>query len=416
MKKIGKNIVVNILGWQVRRLRRKNNFKIIAVAGSSGKTSTKFAVANFLSAQHKVRFQEGNYNDITSVPLVFFGHVMPDLLNPLAWIRIFISNEKQLKKAYPYDVVVLELGPDGPGQMTEFKKYLQADIGILTAIAPEHMEFFGSLDAVAKEEKVIAGYSDKLLVNADLCDGKYLSDLPDAQTYGMASRADYRIQNAKFIQTGYEFTVTHNDSELISAFHESVSAMHLYSLCAAIAAGHMLGMEKSNMKTGLKTIKPVSGRMQVLKGIKELTILDDTYNASPRATIAALDTLYQIDAPHKIALLGNMNELGDYSEKAHTEVGEYCDPAQLELVVTIGPDANKYLAKAAERKGCRVKACRDAIQAAELIREHLKPKTVLLAKGSQNGVYAEEAVKILLADLADASKLVRQSPAWLAKK
>jgi UDP-N-acetylmuramoyl-tripeptide--D-alanyl-D-alanine ligase len=156
--------------------------------------------------------------------------------------------------------------------------------------------------------------------------------------------------------------------------------------------------------------------MQRLRGINNSVILDDTYNASPDATKAALDTLYKIDAPQKIALLGNMNELGGFSQDAHTDIGEYCNAKQLDLVVTLGPDANKYLAPAAEKNGCKVIRTTKPHEAAESIKEVIKAGTVILAKGSQNMVFAEEAVKALLENPDEADKLVRQSPEWLKKK
>ena len=121
-------------------------------------------------------------------------------------------------------------------------------------------------------------------------------------------------------------------------------------------------------------------------------------------------------APHKIALLGNMNELGKYSKDAHEEIGKLCDPAKLNLVVTLGPDANKFLAPTAKKLGCEVQAFDDPYSAGEFIKNQLKDQTLVLAKGSQNKVFAEEAVKVLLAEPADASELVRQSKSWLKQK
>jgi UDP-N-acetylmuramoyl-tripeptide--D-alanyl-D-alanine ligase len=156
--------------------------------------------------------------------------------------------------------------------------------------------------------------------------------------------------------------------------------------------------------------------MQRLKGIKDSLILDESYNASPDAVMAALDSLYQMQAPQKIALLGNMNELGDLSKQAHIDVGEYCEAKQLDLVVTLGPDANKYLAPAAEAKGCQVKIFTHPSKAGQFIRDQIKTGATILVKGSQNTVYAEEAIKELLADPGDAKLLVRQSKDWLLKK
>jgi UDP-N-acetylmuramoyl-tripeptide--D-alanyl-D-alanine ligase len=198
----------------------------------------------------------------------------------------------------------------------------------------------------------------------------------------------------------------------ITGYAESI----LYSALAAVACADLLGISSTDIAKGLSAIKPVPGRMQPLKGIKHSLLLDDSYNASPEATKAALDTLYKLKGSQKIALLGNMNELGDYSQEAHEEIGAYCDPKQLDLVVTLGPDANSFTAYKAIQKGCNVKTVDSPYAAGKFIAQNLKDHAVILVKGSQNGVFAEEALKYLLADAADKSKLVRQSAAWLRKK
>lgn len=417
MKKLAKNIVVSILGWQVRRLRRKNDFKVVAVAGSLGKTSTKLAIAQVLSAKYKVRWQGGNYNDIVTVPLIFFGDDLPNLFNPLGWLAVFWRNRRQLQQKYPYDVVVVEVGSDGPGQIKQYDKYLKADIGVLTAIAPEHMEFFDDLDAVADEELQIAGLSDKLIINKDLCDQKYLKSLSKpVLSYGLKNAADVRLTNIKFKGFAADFDVLEGDSLLLEARHEAIAEPRLYSVAAAVTVARELGMNASEIKKGLHNLKPVAGRMQKLAGVKGSTIIDDTYNASPPAMKAALNTLYRLDAPQKIAVLGNMNELGKYSSGAHTEIGNYCDPIKLDLVVTLGPDANKYLAPAAEARSCRVQQFDDPYSAGDYLKHTIKKGALILIKGSQNGVFAEEVAKLLLANSADDKKLVRQSDYWLKIK
>src|SRR3989338_1929158 len=149
--------------------------------------------------KYKVQHQSGNYNDIVSVPLIFFGSPLPSLFNPLAWLRIFWANERQLRQPYPYDIVVVEVGTDGPGQIKKYGKYLKAEIGALTAIAPEHMEFFDDLDAVAAEETQIADLSDKLIINNDFCNEKYIKGLSNkVLTYGLKKPADIRITEVEF--------------------------------------------------------------------------------------------------------------------------------------------------------------------------------------------------------------------------
>ncbi len=216
MKKLAKNFVARILGWQVRRLKNKNNFKVVAIAGSIGKTSTKLAIARVLEQGFKVRFQEGNYNDLVSVPLVFFGQSLPSIFNPLAWAVVFWKNEQIIKKKYPYEVVVVELGSDGPGQIEQFNQYVHADIGVLTAITPEHMVYFGDLDAVAKEELGLGKLVDKLLVNQDLIPEEYLKDLaPNDLTYGIKNPAQIRMTNIKFNEHSASFKIGQGSNVLV---------------------------------------------------------------------------------------------------------------------------------------------------------------------------------------------------------
>jgi UDP-N-acetylmuramoyl-tripeptide--D-alanyl-D-alanine ligase len=416
IKRFARSLVVAILGWQVRRLRRKFDIKVVAVAGSIGKTSTKFAIAQVLGQRFKVRFQEGNYNDLVSVPLVFFGQSMPGLLNPLAWLMVFLRNELQIRRNFPYDVVVVEVGTDGPGQMTAFERYLHADVAVLTSIAPEHMEFFTDLDAVAVEELTIQDYADLVFVNADLTDERYIEQVEQAETYALHEPATYKVSNFAFQPDGVKFETQKKGKKFISATHSGISEPHLYSLAAAISVADRLGMSDEEIVAGLEHVQPVSGRMQRLDGINGSTIIDDSYNSSPEAAKAALETLYRIDAPQKVALMGNMNELGDYSKQAHIEVGSFCDPKQLDEVLTLGPDANEYLAIAAANAGCKVTKFETPYDAGKHLAEIITDGAVVLVKGSQNRVYAEEAIKEILADARDVSKLVRQSPSWLKKK
>lgn len=422
MKKFLKRNLAAVLGAQVRRLRAKNKFKIIAVVGSIGKTSTKLAIAQVLQSSLRVQYQKGNYNDSVSIPLVFFGETMPSLWNIFSWAAIWLRNELKIGKPYPYDAVVIELGTDSPGQIAEFAKYIHADISVITAITPEHMEFFQNMENVAEEEWSVADFSDAILVNKDLC-----TDVPPAtvsikpEYYSQKEIADFEVKNIVRTVRGFNFNVFHNNILLLSSSFNAVSAIQLYSLCAGIAVAAKLGLSVENIKKGVATIAPVPGRLQMLKGIKNATIIDDTYNASPEAVRVALDSLYSYPdregiIVQKIAILGSMNELGATSEQEHMTIGNYCDPSKLDLVVTIGSDANAFIAPAAKNKGCKVHEFTDATTAGLFIKSQLKEAAVILAKGSQNGVFAEEAVKQLLADHKDSSKLVRQSTTWLKKK
>jgi UDP-N-acetylmuramoyl-tripeptide--D-alanyl-D-alanine ligase len=236
----------------------------------------------------------------------------------------------------------------------------------------------------------ISGFSSLILANKDLCDEKYLKNVSQLVAYSLKDASDYNSGTK--------------------------SQAEQYSIAAAAAVGKKLGMDEAAIKKGVKNIKAAPGRMRQLDGINSSIIIDDSYNSSPAAVKLALDYIYKIESPQKIAVLGSMNELGSHSQKAHEEVGNYCDPKHLDLVVTIGPDANRFLAPAAKAKGCVAKQFDNPYEAGDFVKSQVKPKAVILVKGSQNKVFAEETVKILLADPSNAEKLVRQTPQWLKIK
>jgi UDP-N-acetylmuramoyl-tripeptide--D-alanyl-D-alanine ligase len=414
LKKFGKTYLCWRLERQIKQLRQQNNFKVIAVAGSVGKTSTKLAIAKTLAVNKRVRYQDGNYNDRLTVPLIFFGQEQPGMYNLFAWQKILRENKQQLQKKYPYDVVVVELGTDAPGQLKDFA-YIEPDLVILTAVADEHMSQFKTLDAVAAEELVPLSFSEQILLNIDDIPPEYVPQTSH-QSYGLQT-GDYTVvqrkstalqgQNITFrLPSGKEIT------EDVAVLGDQGTKIAL----AAVAVQGMLGLSVAQIKRSLQTITPVAGRMQILAGKRGSLIIDDTYNASPVAVEAALDVLYSTEAAQRIAILGSMNELGDDSPTLHSEIGGYCNPKKLDLVVTIGREAAEYLAPAAENQGCTVKTFMNPYEAGECVAQRVKTGAVILSKGSQNGVFAEEAVKILLANSSQSRKLVRQSSKWLKIK
>lgn len=415
LKKAGKSLICLILEAQVKALIKRHPVKVVAVAGSVGKTSTKTAIAKVLSEGLRVRFQDGNYNDRLTVPLIFFNQKEPGIFNLLAWLKIIFSNFRDIKKNYPFDVVIVELGTDAPGQIERFK-YLKPDLLLITAIAPEHMENFKDLDAVAQEEFAINSYAKKVIINIDDCSSNFLEH-QSYLSYGLSEQAEYRLENVNYQGIdGVQADIFWKDGSKDRLLLKYAGKQGAKICLAAATCGDILGLEHQTLTRAIQELLPVNGRMNKLRGIKDSIIIDDTYNSSPSAAIAALDVLYATRADNRIALLGSMNELGEFSKPAHESVGMYCDPKQLDLVVTLGSEANEYLAPIALRQGCRVERFEDPKQAGEFIMSRLKDKTVVLAKGSQNGVFAEESVKVLLNNPNDQQELVRQSPYWLNRK
>jgi UDP-N-acetylmuramoyl-tripeptide--D-alanyl-D-alanine ligase len=414
-KKLGRSLVCWTLERQVLRLRSRHQFKVVAVAGSVGKTSTKLAIAQVLESKFRVRYQSGNYNDRVTVPLVFFGHDEPNILNAWAWLKIFMVNRRIIAREYPYDVVVLELGTDGPGFMQEFR-YLELDVAVVTAITEEHMEFFKTLDAVAAEELTVFDFAQQVLVNGDDTPAIYLAGRNFVEYSLRSQQAQYfaKVTNDSLI--GQKLSIQLANGRSLNTSSKYIGEPGARFTLAAAAVADQLDMQPSEITKAVRQLEPFAGRMQVLAGIKGSTLIDDTYNASPVAVKAALDVLYNAKTKQRIAILGSMNELGDYSPEAHKEVGEYCDPKKLALVVTIGNDASKYLAPVAKKHGCKIKSFTSPYEAGNFVASQLKKGAVVLAKGSQNRVFAEESLKSLLANPDDTSKLVRQSSSWLQKK
>lgn len=416
-----KNFIIRLLEIQTKRYLKKHKPKVVAITGSIGKTSTKLFTATVLSEGRNVLAQEGNYNTHVSLPMAVFDLPIPnDTKSGLAWLQVLWWMELKIhRRKIDHDVMILELGTDTPGDIKRFKRYIHPDIAVVTAVAPEHMEFFKTIDAVAKEELAVAEFSDLTLINRDEVDSHFAALVQNANiaTYGTSGIAQYHFLVEDFTPgTGFRGKFVSPD------YGDQAATLHLvgeHNIKAAVAAATVavkLGLSPQQIVAGLEKIRPVKGRMNVLRGLLDSTLIDDTYNSSPTAAIAALQTLYKFQTEQRIAILGSMNELGDYSKQAHEEVGKNCDPTLLDWVVTIGDNAEKYLMPAAASRGCQVRSFKSPYDAGAFVHSVLHPGAAVLAKGSQNGVFAEEALKILLHATEEETQLVRQSPDWLAKK
>lgn len=395
--------------------------KLVAVAGSVGKTSTKRAIGTLLAERYRVRMHTGNHNSEISIPLAVLGIDYPsNIHNPIAWLAIFRAASARIHQPADVDVVVQELGTDHPGDLATFGTYLAPDIAVVAAVTPEHMEFFGAIEAVATEELSVASYSKLVLINREDIEGRFaqFENNPNINTYGTTGIAEYRYEQSEFTPTaGYVGQVSAPEyPESFAATVRVVGEHSLRPIAGAIAVAAKMGLTPDEITKGLAKIRSVPGRMNLLRGIGDTTIIDDSYNSSPAAAAAALQTLYSFgDASQRIAILGDMRELGAVSRAEHEKLGKLCDGGLLAWVVTVGPETEKYLAPAARAKGCQVKSFVSAIAAAEFVRRVTEPGAVILAKGSQNTIFLEEAVK-QLCELSEDDELVRQTPAWLEMK
>lgn len=416
-----KSLILRALTRAVQRFFRTNpHIKLVVVVGSIGKTGTKAAIAHVLSDTYRVRTSRGNLNATLSAPLEILGIDGPrNPRNPFQWLGVVRQARRVARHHTTTEVIIQECGTDRPGDIPQFASYLRPDIAVVTAISPEHMEFFHTLDAVAREELSISHVADMTIFNQDDIDPSYhsLIESDEQVAYGSTQAADIWIQADAFrFEKGFTCRLHTTDKTSRPVTIPVIGTHQLRVLAGAAAVGTALGMSADKIAQQLAKTTPVEGRLQLLTGINDATLLDDSYNASPLAMIAALDTLYRLPHSQKIAVLGGMNELGDDTAHAHIEVAQHCDPRKLDLVITVGKLANAHLAPAVREQGCTVVECATAPEAAEHIHQTLARNTAVLFKGSQGGIYLEEAIKPLLKHADDGQKLVRQSPEWLAKK
>ena len=415
-----KTFIQNKLENYVRAYFEKHpEVKLVAVAGSVGKTSTKTAIATVLSKKFRVRMQDGNYNTHMSAPLGILGIDYPDNVHSVGqWLTVFRAAKKRISEPADVEVIVQELGSDRVGEMAHFGTYLRPAIGVVTAITPEHMEFFETIETFAQEESGLANFSELAVINRDDIDGRFADLLTNqnVDTYGSTAAAEYRIEIKDFdIRHGYNAALVAPEFEADSEVPANIRVLGEHSLrpvCAAMTVAVKLGMSPKEISEAVEDITPVHGRMNVLRGVKHSILIDDTYNSSPASAGAALQTLYSLQAPQRIAILGSMNELGATSQTEHEALGNLCDPNLLAWVVTVGDEAEKHLAPAAKARGCQVKSFKSAIDAGGFVNGVLEEKAVVLAKGSQGNIYTEEALKVLLHKTSDDQLLVRQSPQW----
>lgn len=406
--------------YVVKYFKKHPEVKLVVVAGSVGKTSTKRAIATLLSQRYRVALHEGNHNTHLSAPLAILGIEYPENVKSIgAWLSVFAAARQRIKQPSGTDVIIAEIGTDRPGDIAHFGTYLKPYIAVVTAVTPEHMEFFADMNAVAEEELAAANFSYLAIINRDDIDGEYARFLTNTNvdTYGTTGLAEYRFESQDFtVEDGYRGAVITPDFEQpIEATIKVVGEHSLRPVMGAVAVAAKLGLTPAEIASGLKLLRPVPGRMNILRGVENSIIIDDSYNSSPLAASSALQALYSLQAPQRIAILGSMNELGPTSAAEHEKLGAMCDPSLLDWVITIGEEAEKYLAPAARQRGCQVKSFKSSIEAGGFAHSVMEQNAIVLAKGSQGNIYAEEAVKAICL-MSEDTELVRQSPAWIKIK
>jgi len=342
--------------------RKSLTLKVVAITGSNGKTSTKDFTAAVLAHRFRVTKTEGNFNNHVGLPRTILEATSAD------------------------EIGVWEIGMNHPGEIATLAKVAAPDVAIITNIGVAHIEFMGSREKIAEEKAALAeavGADGAIILNAD-----------DLFTKTIASRARRKvilagtnsgsIQAAEITQSG-----TGADFTILECAHRcraqlSVPGLHMVqNALLAVAAGRAFGLSLEECAAELAAAPLTRARSQI-KDIGGVQFLDDSYNANPDSMKAALRTLVELDADGKrIAVLGEMRELGDQSERGHREVGETAAALKIDQLIAIG-DIAAAIADAAGQAGLRkTTIVKSTSEAAEVLGEIAAPGDLVLIKGSR---------------------------------
>ena len=428
-----KKILHKLLQILARLVIVKYNPKVIGVTGSVGKTATKEAINKVLNESFNVRATKGSYNNEIGLPLTILGVDSPGK-NFIKWLALIFSALGLLvfKKVYP-EILILEMGADHPGDIEYLTKIAPCYIGILTSIAPTHLEYFNTIADILKEKQIILTHLSQngyAIFNHD--DQLLLSHIPNKVkahilTYGFDGDSDIRIFDVKHkvteknglpIVEGLQGKLTYNDS--IVPFHlPGVLAVHfLYAVLAAVAVGVVFDINLITIIERLTNFHTPKGRLNLLSGKKQTWIIDDSYNSSPEAAKAALTVLKDFpkhNSAKSIAILGDMRELGNYSVQAHREVGHLVAELGIDYLFTFGNESIE-VDKGAKEAGMsidRIQHMNSHDELVDAVENIMTIGDIILVKGSQNTIRLEKVVKRLMAHPEEANDLlVRQGDNW----
>lgn len=384
---------------------------IVGITGSVGKTSTKLAIAAVLSSGRTVRYARGNLNNELGLALTILGDWREDELRLVSrdfpagksklrktffWLKvIFVSAYHIVRKvAYP-EILVLEYGADRPGDIRALLRIAKPNVSVITAVGdiPVHVEYYSGPDDVAREKARLieqlpsAGYA---IVNHDDLTVMHLADRTrgHVMTFGFGKGADVqvtrfenRVEDGR--PAGVSFKLEHEGTFVPVRLANVFGKVQGYASVAAAAVGFVFGMNLVKISEALAGYRGAPHRMELIPGIKDTLVIDDSYNASPLSMDAALDTLRDLPGARKVAILGDMLEIGKYAIEAHEALGrqvaEFAD-----ALVTVGPRA-KFIAetaRAAKMPKNAVISFDDAESAIHDIKSLVKKGDLILVKGS----------------------------------
>jgi len=417
------------LKWMSIAVLKKYNPKIIGVTGSVGKTSTKEAIFCVLASHFRVRRNEKNYNNEIGIPLTIIGAKSGErsincwFLVFLKWIAVMISPFK-----YP-EILILEMGVDKPGDMQYLLDFIVPEVGIITDVSPSHIEFFKTLENIAKEKgNLVAQLNEKglAILNGD---NEYVLKIKDRisadiSTCGFSEGNDFQATDLAFAYSkggeeisGLTFKLNYKGTIIPVRLNKVLAKHQIYAALLATAVGVRMGINLVEIAEALENFFPPCGRMNLLKGIKNTMLIDDSYNASPVSTSAALETLGEIRAKRKIAVLGDMLELGEETEVGHQKVAQKFLEIGGNLFFGVGPRMEMAVSEL-KTKGFpeeNIFHFADPMSAGRKLQEIMQEGDLILVKGSQGARMEKVLEEVMLEALLVEDLLCRQSKTWKEK-
>lgn len=416
MKSLFKKIITYIIISESKLILKKYKPSIITVTGSVGKTSTKDAIYTVLAKSGHVRKSDKSFNSEIGVPLTIIG--CPNGWDdPFIWLKnIFQGIELILFNSDYPKCLVLEIGADHPGDIKNMTKWLRSDIVVITKVSevPVHVEFFKSPEEVFEEKFSLVDSLNNdgvLIVSAD--DRRLISaSLKVKQKVMTFSIENLSTVSASEIELNTEigviFKLKYDENKYSVKINGVLGNQQIYPIIAAFTVGIARKIPVNEIIESLKNHIAPKGRMNLVKGLNGCIIIDDTYNSSPDALHEALATLAKVQCVgKKIAVLGDMMELGKFAAEEHKKAGEVAKRS-CDILITVGPRARLMNSDAIHFDS--------STEAGEYLKGIVGQGDIVLIKGSQF-VRLERATKAILAEPERAHELlVRQDPEWLAKK
>lgn len=357
--------------------RKKYKIPIIGVTGSSGKTTTKEMIASILSQELKTLKSNENYNNEIGVPITL------------------------LKLDKTHKAAVLEMAMQKLGEIEELAKIVLPNVAIITNVGEAHIKFLKTRPKVAEAKSEILKFlkrNDFAVLPADDDFFLYLNKKSKCKiiSFGIKNKADVFASEIKFKDKKICFTLNLNGKRYPVIL--KIPGIHnVYNALASAAAAFSIGIKSKSIVSGLQSFKPASKRMEISVTKNGVRIINDTYNANPSSMKAAIEVLKNQgpvnDAipPRRIAVLGDMLELGRTAKSAHRSIGKFVAKSGIEILITRGV-LSKQITLAAKNSGMQKAYCfKTNKSAAKKIRQLLKPNDVVLVKGSR-GMRMEEIV------------------------